>query len=167
MPRFLPRLKAGVSTLEVTDEIAGLTAEQLGEKTVPPSEPSLLGLVRHMVVVERSRFRNVLNGENRRNLWRTPESGEHPESDVDGAGVDEAFRAWDEECAHSRGIVDATGPLDVTAKGARRRDDRCEGVAKAAGGTPSGAPLERAAPLGECGSARVHRRGVGCPPHGG
>jgi uncharacterized damage-inducible protein DinB len=36
---------------------AGLTAEQLKERAVPPSRLSLLGLVRHMVEVERWWFR--------------------------------------------------------------------------------------------------------------
>src|SRR4051794_41468309 len=36
---------------------AGLTAEQLKQRAVPPSALSLLGLVRHMVEVERWWFR--------------------------------------------------------------------------------------------------------------
>ncbi len=36
---------------------AGLTAEQLTERAVPPSRLSLLGLVRHMTEVERWWFR--------------------------------------------------------------------------------------------------------------
>jgi len=35
----------------------GLTGEQLAERAVPPSELSLLGLIRHMTRVERSWFR--------------------------------------------------------------------------------------------------------------
>jgi hypothetical protein len=36
---------------------AGLTGEQLAERTVPPSDISLLGLIRHMTRVERAWFR--------------------------------------------------------------------------------------------------------------
>jgi hypothetical protein len=36
---------------------AGLTGEQLAEQTVPPSEISLLGLIRHLTRVERTWFR--------------------------------------------------------------------------------------------------------------
>ena len=36
---------------------AGLTGEQLAERTLPPSELSLLGLIRHLTNVERSWFR--------------------------------------------------------------------------------------------------------------
>jgi uncharacterized damage-inducible protein DinB len=42
---------------------AGLTGEQLAERAVPPSNLSLLGLVRHMTDVERSWFRIRFGGE--------------------------------------------------------------------------------------------------------
>jgi hypothetical protein len=42
---------------------AGLTGEQLAERTVPPSRLSLLGLVRHMTEVERTWFRQRFAGE--------------------------------------------------------------------------------------------------------
>jgi uncharacterized damage-inducible protein DinB len=42
---------------------AGLTGEQLAERTVPPSALSLLGLVRHMTKVERAWFRQRFAGE--------------------------------------------------------------------------------------------------------
>ena len=42
---------------------AGLTGEQLARRAVPPSELSLLGLLRHMTKVERSWFRQRFAGE--------------------------------------------------------------------------------------------------------
>lgn len=93
---------------------AGLTAEQLRERAVPPSELSLLGLVRHMAEVERSWFRAVVNGEQARAHWPGQVSGTFAEFDVDSADPDEALRVWEEECARSRAIVDATESLDVT-----------------------------------------------------
>lgn len=39
---------------------AGLTDAQLREASVPPSQLSLLGLIRHMSEVERHWFRNVM-----------------------------------------------------------------------------------------------------------
>ena len=42
---------------------AGLSDDQLRERTVPPSTLSLLGLVRHMTEVERNWFRRVLLDE--------------------------------------------------------------------------------------------------------
>jgi uncharacterized damage-inducible protein DinB len=41
----------------------GLTPDQLGQRAVPPSGLSLLGLVRHMTEVERAWFRVRVNGE--------------------------------------------------------------------------------------------------------
>jgi hypothetical protein len=41
---------------------AGLTGEQLAQRSVPPSNLSLLGLVRHMAKVERTWFRERIAG---------------------------------------------------------------------------------------------------------
>ncbi|MFJ2773629.1 DinB family protein [Streptomyces sp. NPDC087300] len=95
---------------------AGLTADQLRERAVPPSEMSLLGLVRHLAEVERSWFRNVLNGEDLRANWRPRVPGEYADFDVAGADPDEAFEIWHTECARSRALVDATDDLDVTVR---------------------------------------------------
>src|SRR6476661_9656302 len=42
---------------------AGLTGEQLARRAIPPSELSLLGLLRHMTKVERVWFRMRFAGE--------------------------------------------------------------------------------------------------------
>src|SRR2546429_10014819 len=42
---------------------SGLTAEQLRQRSAPPSTMSLLGLVRHMTDVERGWFRRRIAGE--------------------------------------------------------------------------------------------------------
>jgi len=42
---------------------AGLTGEQLAEHSIPPSDLSLLGLIRHMTKVERTWFRTRFAGE--------------------------------------------------------------------------------------------------------
>jgi hypothetical protein len=42
---------------------AGLTGEQLARRAIPPSELSLLGLLRHMTKVERIWFRMRFAGE--------------------------------------------------------------------------------------------------------
>lgn len=90
---------------------SGLTAEQLRLKAVPPSDISLLGLVRHMAEVERSWFQNVVNGENTPGYW-----GQRPavaEFDVDEADPDRAYEVWHAACARSRDIVDAAESLDI------------------------------------------------------
>ncbi|MBQ0985186.1 DinB family protein [Streptomyces sp. F63] len=94
---------------------AGLSAEQLRERAVPPSPLSLLGLVRHMANVELGWFRNVVSGEEVRAYWPRGD-GEGGEFDVDAADPEEAFRVWREACARSRAIVEAAESLDVTGR---------------------------------------------------
>ncbi len=57
---------------------AGLTAEQLRERPVPPSALSLHGLVRHLADVERSWFRERFLGEDVPDLYGV---GERPGAD--------------------------------------------------------------------------------------
>ncbi|WP_224278412.1 DinB family protein [Streptomyces sp. LS1784] len=91
---------------------AGLTTEQLRTHVLEPSGLSLLGLVRHLAEVERSWFRNVLNGEGARGFWAHPD-GSFAEFDVDTADPDEAFTIWRSECDHARELVAAAESLDV------------------------------------------------------
>jgi uncharacterized damage-inducible protein DinB len=82
-------------TLEM--KCAGLTAEQLATRSVPPSTLSLLGLVRHMAKVEHSWFERVLKGQLHLERLYRPES-DH-DFDFNGAGaedevVEDAFTQW-------------------------------------------------------------------------
>jgi hypothetical protein len=61
---------------------AGLDAEQLARRSIPPSTMSLLGLVRHLAEGERH-FRRVMAGEDAPKLYCT-----------DPAVVDDAWRQW-------------------------------------------------------------------------
>lgn len=63
----------------------GLTAEQLGRRSVPPSALSLRGLVRHMAEVEQGWFRRVLAGQPIELLYC---SDDDPDGDFDGVGRD-------------------------------------------------------------------------------
>ncbi|WP_106397446.1 DinB family protein [Actinocorallia populi] len=92
---------------------AGLTGEQLRRKAVPPSELSLLGLVRHLAEVERGWFRNVIAGDGVRLRWGTG-SPRVSGFGVEDADVEEAFAVWREECASSRAILASAESLDVT-----------------------------------------------------
>ncbi|MQY05196.1 DinB family protein [Actinomadura macrotermitis] len=94
---------------------SGLGADQLREQAVPPSQISLLGLVRHMADVERGWFRNVVNGEDTADLWAGT-TGHYRDFEVADADVDEAFDAWHRACARSREIVAAAPSLDVTGR---------------------------------------------------
>ncbi len=72
---------------------AGLDAEQLARRAVPPSTLSLLGLVRHLSEVERGWFRRTLDREATAGLiYCTDES---PDEDFDGAVPETAEAARD------------------------------------------------------------------------
>jgi uncharacterized damage-inducible protein DinB len=81
-------------TLEM--KCAGLDAEQLARRSVPPSTMSLLGLVRHLADVEQSWFQRVLQG--RTDVPRLfGKSPENRDADFDGAVADPAVvaDAWE------------------------------------------------------------------------
>lgn len=89
-----------------------LTAEQLGTRAVPPSNISLLGLVRHLARVEQNWFRRVIEG--RMEIERFY-PGDHEdagfgwEGETDHDLVAEAWRMWASEVAHAREVLDRTG----------------------------------------------------------
>ncbi|MFF5973879.1 DinB family protein [Streptomyces sp. NPDC012769] len=73
---------------------AGLDAEQMARRAVPPSTMSLLGLVRHMAEDERH-FRR-LAGEDLPRIYRTAEDrdGDWNGAVADPAVVEDAWRQW-------------------------------------------------------------------------
>ncbi|MGI5268412.1 DinB family protein [Nonomuraea sp. CA-218870] len=73
---------------------AGLSEEQLRERAVPPSNMSLLGLVRHMAHVERAWFRQIIDGEDVPRLWGKDTRQDVDFDDVDTASAEEAFATW-------------------------------------------------------------------------
>lgn len=96
----------------------GLTAEQLATRAVPPSNISLLGLVRHMARVEQSWFRRVI--EERIDLPRLfqDEDAGFDLPDVDDDLVRATHELWEGEIAYAREVLERTA-LDtvVDAKG--------------------------------------------------
>ncbi len=95
---------------------AGLTDEQLRQRSVPPSSLSLIGLVRHMAAVERGWFRQVLLGEDGPDLYVTPEDPDADFNGADEADIAEAFSSFERECAAARQAVAAAPDLDVLSK---------------------------------------------------
>jgi uncharacterized damage-inducible protein DinB len=81
---------------------AGLTGEQLAERAVPPSNLSLLGLVRHMTAVERSWFRVRFRGEDLPPVFPRPDAVFEV---ADPAGAEADFAAYDAEVAQARAAV--------------------------------------------------------------
>jgi uncharacterized damage-inducible protein DinB len=91
----------------------GLGAEQLRQRSAPPSNLSLLGLVRHLTDVERGWFRRTLAQEDAPQLYRLDSTPDADFIDVDSIAVDEVFAAWHAECERSREIA-AARRLDDT-----------------------------------------------------
>jgi uncharacterized damage-inducible protein DinB len=67
---------------------AGLTGEQLRQRAIPPSELSLVGLVRHMAEVERAWFRRRLAEEDLDPLYCSEARPEADFDDVDSADAE-------------------------------------------------------------------------------
>jgi uncharacterized damage-inducible protein DinB len=92
---------------------AGLTAEQLATASVPPSNLSLLGLVRHMAEVERSWFRTRFAGEQTGAIWITDEQPDAEIEDVDPATAEQDYATFLREVDLARAVV-AERDLDDT-----------------------------------------------------
>jgi hypothetical protein len=105
-------------TLEL--KCAGLDADGLARRSVPPSNLSLLGLVRHLTEAERGWFRRTLAGQDAPRLYRTDDD---PDLAFNGAAPDPAqvTQAWArwraevefaEQFAASAPDLDVSGPHD-------------------------------------------------------
>jgi uncharacterized damage-inducible protein DinB len=85
---------------------AGLTGEQMAGRTVPPSDLSLLGLVRHMTKVERTWFRQRFAGEPVDDLFGGDKTADFERVDparaaADYARLTEEFKLADAAVAHA------------------------------------------------------------------
>jgi uncharacterized damage-inducible protein DinB len=101
-------------TLEL--KCSGLDAEAMARRSVPPSNLSLLGLLRHLADVERFWFRKVMAGAEAPRLFRT---AAEPGADFDGAVADpdvvaRAWQAWRAEVAFAEQFVQHAPDLDMT-----------------------------------------------------
>ena len=83
---------------------AGLTADQLKERAVPPSRLSLLGLVRHMTEVERWWFRMHAANTDMPFPYDPDQTGQDFEA-LDGADAAANIEAYKQEIAHARAAV--------------------------------------------------------------
>ncbi|MCM0676254.1 DinB family protein [Micromonospora phytophila] len=100
-------------TLEL--KCAGLDADQLARRAVPPSTLSLLGLVRHLAEVERGWFRRTMAGQDAPRIYC---SEAEPDGDFDGAVADsevvaEAWRTWRAEVTFADRFVAESPDLGV------------------------------------------------------
>jgi hypothetical protein len=98
-------------------KLGGLSPDQLRIRSVPPSQISLIGLVRHLASVERWYFQNVLSGIDAPSLYvyETNEAF----LGVDDADVESDLATWRRQCEASREAVaarslDAVGTVPGT-----------------------------------------------------
>jgi uncharacterized damage-inducible protein DinB len=110
---LLDYLRAYRLALEL--KCAGLDAEQLARRSVPPSTMSLLGLIRHMADVERNWFQRVMAQADTPPLYW---SGDVEDADWAGAVADpavvaDAWRTWREEVAFAEQFVAGSPDLAV------------------------------------------------------
>jgi uncharacterized damage-inducible protein DinB len=95
---------------------AGLTGGQLARAPVPPSNLSLLGIVRHMADVERAWFRIRFRGEALPRLYDYEDAAfEH----ADPARAEADFAAFTEECDLARKAVAQSSLDDEFTRGSR------------------------------------------------
>ncbi|MCF4137353.1 DinB family protein [Streptomyces sp. Tue 6430] len=97
----------------------GLTDDQLRTASVPPSELSLMGLVRHMAEVERSWFRRVLVDDGAGPIHYTDEDRDGEFHLTEEDTWQEAYAGWQAEIAIAR--RNAAGfQLDELSRGGSR-----------------------------------------------
>ncbi|WP_329078136.1 DinB family protein [Streptomyces niveus] len=103
---------------------AGLSDDDLRQRSMPPSTLSLLGLVRHLAEVERAWFRRVFEDNAAPMLWSPPgEIDFQAAYDASASSRSEAFTAWEAEVETSQRIERAAGSLDLTGHQPRWGED--------------------------------------------
>ena len=102
-------------------KIAGLDAEQLARRAVPPSTMSPIGLVRHLTEVEAYWLRVVLLDEQDvPDYYCTPASEDGDFDDVDPATAAADVAAYQAELVRTRANAAAWTDLDRPVRGLRR-----------------------------------------------
>lgn len=102
---------------------AGLTPQQLCERSVPPAGMSLAGLVRHMAEVERSWFRRVLTGEDAPAIFYTEAEPDDDFFAASPATVHADFAVWRAEVERAVSNAAAVDSLDAVGVQQRQGHD--------------------------------------------
>jgi uncharacterized damage-inducible protein DinB len=89
----------------LSNKCAGLTAEQLKQRAVPPSDLSLLGLVRHLADVERGWLRQSAAGEDVPDLYFTEDDKDRDFNDIENADPEVELDTYRREIAAARRAV--------------------------------------------------------------
>ncbi len=93
----------------------GLDGAALVRHGVPPSSLTLLGLVRHMALVEWSWFDHVFNGSPSPEPFSTQEDRDADFNDLDPARAMADIELFQRQCDRSRAIAAAAPSLDALA----------------------------------------------------
>ena len=100
---------------------AGLDADQLVERSAPPSPLSLLGLVRHLTEMERA-YGSWALGPRRELQWvwgEYTDDGPEWDIDADASMVEASMAAWEQEKAANDERIAAHATLDSIGAGNR------------------------------------------------
>jgi uncharacterized protein DUF664 len=92
---------------------AGLTGEQLAERSVAPSNLSLLGLIRHLAKAERTWFRERFAGQALPPMYDPAKGKDADFEDLDPARAEGDYARLIEECRLADGAVANASPDDV------------------------------------------------------
>ena len=111
-PNVAPERTAAEALLDYLRETllwkcAGLNADQLTQRSVPPSSMSLLGLVRHMAEVERVWFRTRIAGEDLGPIYCSDTRPDGDFDDVDAADAEADFATYQREVDAARAVLAA------------------------------------------------------------
>jgi uncharacterized damage-inducible protein DinB len=98
----------------------GLSGEQLALASVPPSNMTLLGLLRHMLLVEWWWFEHIFANGPAPEPFDTHDDPEYEFTHLFPVQAETDTARFIEECEHSRGIVSAAGSLDELSKSTER-----------------------------------------------
>jgi uncharacterized damage-inducible protein DinB len=101
---------------------SGLTADELRQRSAPPSTMSLLGLVRHMTDVERGWFRRRIAGEDIGFLYSSEADPDGEFDNVEDADAEQDFAAYLAEVELARQAAAGRG-LDETFYHTRHKAD--------------------------------------------
>ncbi|MBA2269896.1 MAG: DinB family protein [Chthoniobacterales bacterium] len=103
-------------TLEL--KCSGLDADQMAQQSVPPSDMSLLGLVRHLTSVENHWFQTVIAGRTGDRLYTDPNGADLAfVVEPDAGMVEEAWATWHREVARSDDVVASVSDLGQVGAG--------------------------------------------------
>jgi uncharacterized damage-inducible protein DinB len=92
---------------------AGLDATQLARRSVPPSNLSLLGLVRHLADAERGWVRQTFRGEQIPDMYYRPDTPFADFEEADPASAEKDFELYRAECRAVDAVL-AEAKLDDT-----------------------------------------------------